>query len=193
MLPKRDDLEKMRGSNNLLFGDKPMSKAHARAVEQEQARKRLAQYLKDSVLKKQQQASALQKQYPFLKVSYEIDPIEGNRLCFKQDGKFHRMDGPAVINDDGEAKWFQNGLLHRDDGPAVKSHNTEIWYQNGKRHREDGAAFSSWYSDQTGDYVYQIWYSNGIFHRDDGPAVVEKCDDQIIDQKHYLHGERVDK
>jgi hypothetical protein len=51
-----------------------------------------------------------------------------------QNGKLHRLDGPAVEYWDGDERWLQNGKLHRLDGPAVewKSGYKEYWI-NGKR------------------------------------------------------------
>jgi hypothetical protein len=52
----------------------------------------------------------------------------------------------------GDREWFQNGKLHRLDGPAIEyADGHKIWYQNDKRHREDGPACEyadggkSWY------------------------------------------------
>jgi len=45
------------------------------------------------------------------------------------------------VNDDGTREWFQNGKLHRLDGPAFEdADGYKSWYQNGKRHRLDGPA-----------------------------------------------------
>jgi len=58
-----------------------------------------------------------------------------------QDGKYHRLDGPAKIWRDGAQHWFQNGIHHREGGPAIISKNGgQFWYKNGKLHREDGPA-----------------------------------------------------
>lgn len=35
------------------------------------------------------------------------------------DGKLHREDGPAIVDSNGNEKWYKNGELHRIDGPAV--------------------------------------------------------------------------
>ena len=37
-----------------------------------------------------------------------------------QNGKCHRLDGPAIEWVDGSKYWFQNGKYHRLDGPAIE-------------------------------------------------------------------------
>ena len=82
-----------------------------------------------------------------------------------QNGKCHRLDGPAIEWVDGSKYWFQNGKYHRLDGPAIEcADGSKYWYQNGKRHRLDGPAV---------EYVdgYKAWFQNGKYHRLDGPAI----------------------
>jgi hypothetical protein len=68
------------------------------------------------------------------------------------------------VNTNGDIEWFQNGKRHRLDGPAYEyADGDKEWYQNGKRHREDGPAFEN----VSG---YKAWYQNGKCHREDGPA-----------------------
>ena len=56
-------------------------------------------------------------------------------------GQYHRLDGPAVMDGDGNDSWYLNDQLHREDGPAVLYANgSKFWYQHGLRHREDGPA-----------------------------------------------------
>ena len=58
-----------------------------------------------------------------------------------QNGKKHRLDGPAVIKSNGTEKWFIKGKKHRLDGPAIiRADGVEWWYQNGKIHRDGGPA-----------------------------------------------------
>ncbi len=52
------------------------------------------------------------------------------------NGKFHRIDGPAVEYNDGHQEWYEHGKHHRLDGPAViytNYSNREIWYYQGKQ------------------------------------------------------------
>jgi hypothetical protein len=44
----------------------------------------------------------------------------------------HRVDGPALIFDNGSKFWYLNGECHREDGPAViTADGTISWYLNG--------------------------------------------------------------
>jgi hypothetical protein len=70
------------------------------------------------------------------------------------DGQFHRLDGPAFMNDKGMEEWWVEGKLHRLDGPAVSYPNGErTWAVKGKKHRLDGPAtitadgFAGWWVD----------------------------------------------
>ena len=42
----------------------------------------------------------------------EIEHIQfiDNSQVWKLDGKFHRLDGPAVIDSDGRHAWYVNGI-----------------------------------------------------------------------------------
>ena len=58
-----------------------------------------------------------------------------------QDGKRHRLDGPAIDLANGSKYWYQYGKLHRLDGPAIEyAAGGKCWYQEGERHRLDGPA-----------------------------------------------------
>ena len=72
---------------------------------------------------------------------------------YYKNGKYHRIDGPAVIYKN-EEWWYQNGKIHRYDGPALRYKENREWYQNGKRHRLDGPAVMR--TDG-----YECWYQNG--------------------------------
>lgn len=83
-----------------------------------------------------------------------VDSI-GTKLWKNLNGKFHRIDGPAIERFDGTKFWYQNGKLHREDGPAVENINgAKYWYQNGNYHREDGPAI------ECADGA-KAWYING--------------------------------
>jgi hypothetical protein len=78
----------------------------------------------------------------------------GTREWF-QNGKLHRLDGPAVEWSSGGKEWYQNGKFHRLDGPAVELANGDkAWYQNDKLHRVDGPAVE----DADG---YKEWHIEG--------------------------------
>jgi len=69
------------------------------------------------------------------------------------------------VNDNGDKAWYQNGKRHRLDGPAIeRSNGYKAWYQNGKCHRLDGPAIESSNGDKS-------WWRNDQIHRLDGPAV----------------------
>jgi hypothetical protein len=53
------------------------------------------------------------------------------------NGKFHREDGPAYEDSDGNKSWWINGNLHNKDGPAVEcSNGSKHWYLNGISYTE---------------------------------------------------------
>lgn len=89
------------------------------------------------------------------------------KVFTKDDGKFHRENGPAVIYSNGDQEWCQDGQYHRIGGPARFSiDGVEGWFQNGKKHRENGPAII----DSDGHQEYWI---NGNKHRIDGPAIIK--------------------
>lgn len=50
------------------------------------------------------------------------------------NGEFHRVNGPAVIENDGSLYWYRYSQMHRTDGPAViDSDGTIEWYINDNR------------------------------------------------------------
>src|SRR5690348_15251732 len=56
------------------------------------------------------------KEYELKFRKITIDRFE---TCYILDGKYHRTDGPAVINNKGTEYWYFKGELHRSDGPAI--------------------------------------------------------------------------
>ena len=57
------------------------------------------------------------------------------------NGKYHRVDGPAIEWADGNKWWYLNGKYHRVNGPAMEHTNGDkAWYLNDKLHRIDGPA-----------------------------------------------------
>ena len=50
-----------------------------------------------------------------------------------ENGKLHRVDGPAVEWANGTREWWLNGRLHRIDGPAIEVANGDCeWWVEGK-------------------------------------------------------------
>ena len=73
--------------------------------------------------------------------TYIVKVYENGYRQWYQNGKLHRLDGPAVEYENGYREWYQNDQRHRVDGPAIEySNGYRVWYQNGQRHRLDGPA-----------------------------------------------------
>ena len=67
-------------------------------------------------------------------------------------GQYHRIDGPAYINDIRKV-WYYKGQFHRLDGPAyIEGNYYKVWCMNGGYHRLEGPAYIN------GDY--QEWWIN---------------------------------
>jgi hypothetical protein len=67
--------------------------------------------------------------------------MKNGRQEWRQNGKLHRLDGPAVIYPNGRQEWWMDGDLHREDGPAIIDHDdSQMWYQYGRCHRLNGPA-----------------------------------------------------
>jgi len=95
------------------------------------------------------------------------------------DNRFHREDGPALIEDDGDKEWWNHGLRTRADGPAIeRSDGSYEYWLDGKRHRDrdqDSKPGSS--QDPAGPAVLgsdgsKEWWYRGELHRDRLPAVI---------------------
>ena len=98
------------------------------------------------------------------------------------NGQYHREDGPAIENYNGDKEWYINGLRHRVDGPALEwKSGRKQWYINGQLHREDGPAIE-W---PNGD---KEWFVNGKLHRLDGPA----CEWIDGTKAWFINGEKFD-
>ena len=88
-------------------------------------------------------------------------------VYWTEDGRFHRVDGPAIIKKYGREEWYQNGVHHRVGGPAViwVKGGRKAWFLNGVRHRLDGPAVV--YDDGR-----EQWWKNGVRYTD-GSFTVE--------------------
>jgi len=81
---------------------------------------------------------------------------EYGSLIYTYNQMFHRMNGPAVIGDDGTKSWHQYDLLHRDgDLPAIEHNNYKQWWYDGNLHRINGPAIV--YNNSE----YKEWWYNG--------------------------------
>ena len=80
----------------------------------------------------------------------------GNKYWKNKQGKYHRLDGPAVERADGSKDWWVDGKRHRTDGPAVeRAYGLKRWYVHDKLHRLDGPAIE----DANGS---KYWWVDGI-------------------------------
>ena len=84
----------------------------------------------------------------------------GNKKAewWKLNGKYHRVDGPAVIY-----YYESNEIL------------SEYWHINGGRHRIDAPALTHYY--KSGNIEREVWCFNGEIHNIEGPAYICYCDD----------------
>jgi len=57
-------------------------------------------------------------------------------IWYKRGNVFHRVEGPAIICDNGRQQWFLNGNCHRIGGPCIidpnDQLNPEIYYIHGE-------------------------------------------------------------
>jgi len=58
--------------------------------------------------------------------------VYGDRTEWLQNGKFHRLDAPAIEYKNGAKYWYKNGRFHRLDGPAMEYSDGRVEYwENG--------------------------------------------------------------
>jgi hypothetical protein len=97
-----------------------------------------------------------------------------------KNGKYHRVDGPAIINYNSKSEiwleeWFSNGKRHRLDGPAYYHLDSfkgyEEWFIYGLRHRIAGPALIN-------PSYFKKWYKNDMAHRLNAPAVIYNSGDR---------------
>jgi len=88
---------------------------------------------------------------------YTVKIDDKGNIQWYQNGKYHRLGGPAVDCVDGYKVWYREGKLHRTDGPAVEDINGyKVWYQDDNLHRLDGPAIEN--ADGSGS---KEWYIDG--------------------------------
>ncbi len=105
----------------------------------------------------------------------EVDN-SGNKMWRDDNGELHRINGPAVIDSDGDETWYYHGYVDRVDGPAVIVYYNgrrvrEEWRRNDKLHRKNGPAVIDY--DEDGIRIREEWWFNNKLHRENGPAVKE--------------------
>ena len=69
-----------------------------------------------------------------------------------ENGEYHRLDGPAVIDPDGTQCWYQYGRKHRLDGPAYVGQGGFVrWYIN---HKEITIEVNQWFERNNLSYPF---------------------------------------
>jgi len=61
--------------------------------------------------------------------------MDDSRIVKKwvKNGKFHRVDGPAIEDNNGDKFWFKENNRHRIDGPAIEwAGGGKKWYYEDK-------------------------------------------------------------
>jgi hypothetical protein len=91
----------------------------------------------------------------------EMD-VYGTKWWKNKDGKFHRLDGPAIEFTDGYKNWYVNGILHREDGPAVIDHIGENeWYLRGVRYKSKETFFEHLSEEAKSKCLFSEDFLNG--------------------------------
>jgi len=104
----------------------------------------------------------------------------GSKYYYNENGKIHRIDGPAVEYFNGRKEWCVNGELHRLDGPAIDCHNGhKYWYANDKPHRIDGPAVE--YANGR-----KYWFINGINYTEEEFNKKQSKDLNWLDHYEYV-------
>jgi hypothetical protein len=124
-----------------------------------------------------------------------------------QHGVLHRDGGPALINNDKTSWWrkrskeyWVNGKWHRLDGPAVTYYNyenkaDEYWYKEGLLHSTISPTRKYYHKmKEFGNYDrpsgwFSEWFFEGKKHRNNGPAV--ESEDFPDCKEYWFHGKLV--
>lgn len=71
------------------------------------------------------------------------------------NGKYHRVDGPAVKHINGYESWFFEDEYHRDGGPALYWGDVKIYANHGYLHNIDGpAVFAKYHGLHRQHFLY---------------------------------------
>lgn len=121
----------------------------------------------------------------------EMHPVDtsgrSNPVCdadgtqrWYQDGRLHRLDGPAVLSADGSVwKWYKDGMQHRENGPGESDGRYLYYFFDGKLHREDGPVMES-----LGEKCEQFFFLHGKpFLIDDYLSALEVTDAEKVHLK----------
>lgn len=79
---------------------------------------------------------------PTEKDKFSVEKIHSNGIhhWHDMDGDYHRIDGPAIYNNNDHEEWRIHNLIHRVGGPAKIFRGRVEYYQLGMLHRLDGPA-----------------------------------------------------
>lgn len=96
-----------------------------------------------------------------------------SRIWLDDEGRRHRVGGPADIGADGAESWWIHGKMHRVGGPAITGADGRMcWCVDGKAHRVGAPAIV--HSDGSVE-----WWLAGAAHRIDGPSAQDALGDPI--------------
>jgi hypothetical protein len=98
------------------------------------------------------------------------------------NNSIHRVNGAAILYENGDEEWYYKGLRHRLNGPSIlrkwEGGYYAEWYNKGMYHRIGGPAIES-------NYI-NIWCQNNQRHNEIGPAVIQKQFGEIFHVKWYI-------
>lgn len=116
--------------------------------------------------------------------------------AYYEDGKYHRLDGPSLIEYDRRGRrrfeiYHLNDKKHRINGPAYIMYFEnkiiqEDYFINNKLHRMNNPASISYYKN--GNVSSISYYTNNMRCRLNGPAVIEYYPDgNVLCQAYYIN------
>lgn len=74
--------------------------------------------------------------HPPISAGFTGQKIYDDSEIWYLNGRYHRIDGPAFVDDSGFVAWWAHGRRHRMDGPALVSGNGRVeYYINGEEIR----------------------------------------------------------
>ena len=98
-----------------------------------------------------------------------------DRIEFKKNNLYHRLNGPAIDYNDGSKLWFFNGERHRScDRPAIVwNDGYKAWYTKGQLHREGGLPAIEWFNNN--HRKNDFWLNGQQFSNEKGLAYAAFC------------------
>jgi|JI10StandDraft_1071094.scaffolds.fasta_scaffold12366_2 hypothetical protein len=129
----------------------------------------------------------LSNKMKIMKVNYNLEVpdnftgitefLNGSKRWYK-DGKYHRIDGPAIEFANGTKEWYKEGKYHRLDGPAIEwSDGGKAWYLEDENYRQvnlkDYVILDS-YRGRYGIMWYKLLGVDKIIEYPNIPGLIEK-------------------